>query len=277
LYESLGTQGYGAKLDVLQAFVGYERFWGKNYVGLRAGELSTAFGQFALRYDDGDNPLIDVPLTSGYYYKPATTLGLTGAQVDLTLNKVDLRLQASTSSPGNRRSPFDNDQYLNWTAGAGYTIVQGFRVGVSAYRGPYLHRGHRFYLPGERNPIDLPSTGLGIDLQFARGHWNFSAELQRFQRAYSVFPTFEQWGGYGEVKYAFHPRWFVAGRYGHLSGGPPPRQNVVEVGVGFRPNRRQIVKLSYQAARGLATRGSLEDVLGIQLVTRLSPISCAVE
>src|SRR5690606_29453076 len=85
VYEQLNNPSDGLHVDVIQAAVGYERYWGKNFFGFRAGELPTAFGSFPLRYDDAVNPLIDAPVSYGYYYKSATTLGLTGAQVDLTL------------------------------------------------------------------------------------------------------------------------------------------------------------------------------------------------
>ena len=47
---------------------------------VRLGQLSSAFGSFLLRYDDADNPLIGMPQAYGYYYKPVSTLGLTGVE-----------------------------------------------------------------------------------------------------------------------------------------------------------------------------------------------------
>jgi hypothetical protein len=272
VYEQLDAPSDRVHVDVIQAAVGYERYWGKNFFGFRAGELPTSFGSFPLRYDDAVNPLIDAPVSYGYYYKSATTLGLTGAQVDLTLDKLDLRAQASSSSPMNRRGPFDSDQYLNWTGGVGWTFFQGLRIGASAFRGPYLHREHNFYMPGEIRPKDLPGTGMGVDFEFARGHWNVYGELQRFQRGYTAFPTFEQVSGYGEVKYAFRPRWFVAARLGREQGGPPPTRTVVEGAIGYRLTPRQTLKVGYQAYRGSATRGALGDVIKIQWVTRLAGV-----
>ena len=135
--------------DLLQLNLSYSRFWKNNSVVVRAGQLSSAFGSFLLRYDDADNPLLDMPLTYGYYYRPVTTYALTGAQVDATLGRIDLRAQFVNSSASNRRSVFDSDQYGNWAGGVGYTILQGLRIGGSGFRGPYLHRQHRYYLPGE--------------------------------------------------------------------------------------------------------------------------------
>src|SRR5580704_7245389 len=58
-YEQFSTQGYGLKTDVLQANLGYSQFWNDASVVVRAGELSSAFGSFLLRYVDDVNPLID--------------------------------------------------------------------------------------------------------------------------------------------------------------------------------------------------------------------------
>ena len=155
---------------------------------VRAGQLSSAFGSFLLRYDDAVNPLTDMPLSYGYYYKPVTSYGLAGVQADVTRHKLDARVQWVNSSPANRRSLADKDQYANWASGVGLTITQGLRVGASAYRGPCLHRRNRYYFPGEARPRDLPASGVGIDAGWAKGHWNTMGELQWFTREYRAMP-----------------------------------------------------------------------------------------
>src|SRR5580658_1964069 len=137
--EELTTQGYGVRGDVLQGHLDYSRFWGRSSVIFRAGMLSSAFGSFLLRYDDAVNPLIDYPLSYGYYYKSVTSESLAGAQVDVTEGRFDARAQLTNSSPYSRDSVFNRGQAANWTAGTGYTILQGLRVGVSAFRGPYSY------------------------------------------------------------------------------------------------------------------------------------------
>jgi len=127
-FDEFSTQGYGIKGDLMQAHLNYSHFWKKASVVARVGVLSSAFGSFLLRYDDAVNPLIDIPLSYGYY-SGVTLLGLPGAQVDATYGKMDFRAQFVNSSPLNPRSVFDHDQYGNWAGGAGYTILQGFRVG----------------------------------------------------------------------------------------------------------------------------------------------------
>jgi hypothetical protein len=274
-YENFKEGDYKPHFNVLQGFVAYERYSGRNMIRVKAGQMSSAFGAYLLEYDDARNPLIDLPAGYGYYYAPVSTLGFAGAQIDATVGKLDMRVQSANSSPNNRRSIRDNDQYLNWTGGAGYTIRQGFRVGISAHRGPYLHREHRFFFPGEQNPKDLPSTGYGVDVQFAQGHLDLSGEFQYHRLPYTVISTLERRVGYVQARYAFMPRWFVAGRWGGESSIAPINYRVGEAAVGYRPNRRQIVKVSYQLLRSRKYQGASGGVVGIQLVTQLDALEHA--
>jgi hypothetical protein len=213
-YEDFSTTGYGAKGIVLQSTLNYSRVSQKGSILVRAGEMSTAFGSFMLRYDDMDNPLVDVPIEYGYYYSPVSTLGVAGAQIDASRGKWDARAQFANSSPANPRSIFAPDQYGNWAGGAGYTIRQGFRIGVSAYRGPYLDRKYSYFFPGEANPSTLPAKALGLDVSWAHGHSGVQGELQTFVMPYTAIPTFRETVGYGEIKQVLTPRWFVAVRPG---------------------------------------------------------------
>ena len=272
-WEQIPTQGYGVRGDVLQAHLTYSRFWKDRSLVVRAGQLSSAFGAFLLRYDDALNPLINLPAAYGYYYKGVTNYGLTGAQVEATIGKLDARAQFVNSSPANRRSIFDRDQYGNWAGGAGYTIKQGFRVGVSAYRGPYLHRGYPYFFPGEANPKSLPGSAYGLDAQWARGRWNLYGEWQRFQLAYKLIPTFQKRIGYAEARCVLHPRWYAATRVGYLSTTPyPSSETYYEMAGGYRPNRHQLIKFEYQIERA---GGKLENTFAVQLVTSFQAISIA--
>jgi hypothetical protein len=61
-YESFSTQGYGLSAQILQANLGYSKVWKKGSVVVRAGQMSSAFGAFLLRYDDAENPLLEMPM-----------------------------------------------------------------------------------------------------------------------------------------------------------------------------------------------------------------------
>ena len=273
-YEDFSTSEHGFEVELLQATVSYSRFWENRSLVVRAGQLSSAFGSFLLRYDDAVNPLVDMPASYGYYFHGVTTASLVGAEVDANLGKVDLRTQFTNSSPANPRSILDTDQFLNWAAGAGYTIRQGFRVGASIYRGPYLDRQSPFYLPGEAEPKDLPATGLGLDAQWGRGPWNVNAEWQRFQMDYDAMPTFREETGYGELRRVLSPRWYVATRLGYVSN-TYAGWRWYEAAVGFRPGRHELVKLDYEAKQGSEIYGAQQNTLAIQFVTTLGPLSFA--
>ena len=234
---------------------------------MRAGQLTSAFGSFLLRYDPAVNPLTGVPPGYGYYGGGVAVEGLAGAQVDSTIGNFDMRAQFTNSSPANPRSIFDRDQYANWAGGAGYTIRQGFRVGVSAYRGPYLDRHYQYYFPGEARPRDLPATAYGLDVQWGRGPWNVYGELQHFQMTYKAIPTYNVHTGYAEVRRVLHPRWYAATRTGYSRPLGYAGSESYEFAAGFRPNTHQILKFGYTLEHVSGASGTMYGTTMIQFVT----------
>ena len=274
--EEFTTQGFGVKGDLLQLNLSYARFWSHNRsLVVRVGQLSSAFGAFLQRYDSADNPLIGVPSAYGYYYKPVTFQGLVGAQVDATVGKLDARAQFVNSSPANRRSIFEHDQYGNWAGGLGYTIRQGLRVGGEAYYGPYLDRQYPFFFPGEANPNELPASGIGLDVEWGWGHWNAWGELQRFQMDYHAIPIFTQHMGYGEVRRILNPRWYAAARIGYQRFSAGPGSQTYEFAAGFRPNIHQLIKFGYTVQQGASFPGTQGNIAAIEFVTTFRAISLA--
>ncbi len=271
-FQEFETQGYGLKGDILQAQLAYSRIYKNRSFSFRAGQMTSAFGSFLLRYDDARNPLIDMPVSYGYY-QGVTTLGLVGAEVDASVSHFDFRAQFTNSSPADRRSVSSDGQYGDWAGGVGYTILQGVRVGLSAYRGPYLYRESKFFRPGEVSPQTLPATGYSMELEAAHGPWNFNAELQRFQYAYTIIPTYTENIWYAELKRSLGPRWYAAVRLDHLSADYGKWQTVYEAALGFRPNRFQLLKVEYERQNGPATPGTLGNIFALQLVTKLSPLA----
>src|SRR5512135_1917384 len=87
--EEFTSQGYGVKTNILNANISYSRFWGKGSLVVRAGQLTSAFGSFLLRYDPATNPLTGVPPGYVYYTGGVAIAGLAGAQVDGTLGPFD--------------------------------------------------------------------------------------------------------------------------------------------------------------------------------------------
>jgi hypothetical protein len=268
-FDQLSTPGYGAKGELLQSTLNYFRPFRNGTILVRAGQMSTAFGSFVLRYDDADNALVDLPIEYGYYYAPVSILGVAGAQVDTTYGKWDARLQFANSSPANPRSIFAHDQYGNWAGGAGYTIRQGFRVGVSAYRGPYLDRQYPYFFPGEANPSKLPATAGGLEVNWAHGHTSAQGEMQRFVFTYHAIPAYSLWAGYGELKQVLNPRWSIAVREGFSSTNASGDTQSLESAVAFRPDRFQIIKASFENERYSSSTEDNDNVFAIQFITSL--------
>jgi hypothetical protein len=274
-YEDFPTPGHLLGGNVLQANLSYSRFWTNRSVIVRAGYLSSAFGSFLLRYDDAVNPLVDMPASYGYYYKFVTTTGLPGAEVDSTLGKFDARLQFTNSSPANPLPLTSRDQYGDWTGGAGYTIVQGLRVGVSAYTGPYLSRNYAYFFPGEWNPNLLPGTGVGGDIEWGHGPLNVNGEWQRFQMDYHAIPTFISQVGYGEARMTLHPRWYAATRLTYQRPNLGSPSQTYEFAVGYRVGEHELMKVDYEAQQGPGVIGASQNTLAVQFVTSLHMVSLA--
>lgn len=272
--EDFNTQGYGVKGNLLQLNLGYSRFWsGNRSLVVRVGQLSSAFGSFLQRYDPTDNTVIGSPAAYGYYYKPVTFLGLVGAQVDATAGKFDARAQFVNSSPANPRGITENDQYGNWAGGGGYTLRQGFRVGGSAFYGPYLDRHYAYFFRGESNPRDLPAYGVGLDVEWGWGHWNVWGEWQRFQMDYHVIPNFTEHTGYAEIRRVLNPRWYAAARIGYLQASAFPGSQSYEFAAGFRPGAHQLIKFGYTIQQGTAYPGTSGNIAAVEFVTSLPTLS----
>ena len=285
-------------VETLQAFIGYQIRREKTTVVFKAGRLSSAFGAFPLHYDDADNALLDQPLSYiqtltlrndqipcgvadllwqhyGYVCNrcggasggdrgltPVTLYGLPGIQAEVSSHRVDGRIQVTSGSPSNPLSLSHAPQYAQWVPGGGYTIRQGFRVGISGFRGPYLSPNVAPLLPAGTSVRDFPASGLGLDVQWARGHWSASGEWQRFQydlpgftQAPSVIST------YGEAKRILTPRLYPrrtrrvaqTGRRRGCGGASTnqfsPWIASYELGGGWWLNRHQLLKASYEWLR----------------------------
>jgi hypothetical protein len=311
-----------------QAFLGYRLSGERHAVGFKVGKMVSAFGAFPLRYDDTANPLIDRPLGYGAllqmrpdalpcgtkdlpnlrYYEhyegvmfycggsraetygmPAIDLyGIPAVEADLSIRQFDARFQLTNSSPANPQSLLSSSQHAQWTAGLGWTLWQGFRVGVSGMRGPFLDDVVRSRLPAGKTVRDYPANAIGADMQWARGRWSSSAEWFRARFPYPrliVPPTVNS--VYGEVKLILTPRlfgafrgsWQLYNRVEDKNGRSPlpfePDTQAYEFAIGYRPNRWQLLKTGYE---WLHTTGGSEydnNVFGVQFVTSLDVISKA--
>jgi len=311
-------------VQTIQAFMGYQIRKEKTTVVFKAGQLSSAFGAFPLHYDDADHPELDQPLSYiqtlalrndqlpcgvsnllqqhyGYVVSqcggppggalgltPVTLYGLPGVQAEVSSHGVDGRVQVTSGSPSNPLSLSHAPQYAQWVLGGGYTIRQGWRVGISGFRGPYLAPDVAAFLPAGTSVRSFPASGLGLEMQWARGHWSAAGEWQRFQydapgftQAPSVTST------YGEAKRILTPRLYLAGRAGWIKPGGAadstgastgqfsPWVRSLELGGGWWLNRHQLLKAGYEWFRIEYGTGTQTNVLGVQFVTTFHAVDQA--
>jgi hypothetical protein len=311
---------------VHQLLLGYSWNGEDSAVSVRIGELPSAFGSFPLRYDDTANPLLDQPLGYGYIVKlrpdqlpcgvgdlvhqhtyplyiehycggsteqrrgmTAVTLeGLPGTEVSGSWNDFDGRFQVTNSSPSNPQDLRSDSQHIQWTAGAGYTIRQGLRVGVSGFRGPFLENDVKALLDPGKSVRDYPAVGIGTEVQWGRGRWNAVAEWQRIEFNY---PGFEKppavSSAFLELKATLNPRFYAAFRGAYESNGRVkdnfggetehflPNRQSYEFAVGYRVNRFQTLKVGYEVFRTTDVIGSQDNVFGVQFVTSVHALSKA--
>jgi hypothetical protein len=309
-----------------QLFVGYSWNGEDSALAVKAGELPSAFGSFPLRYDDTVNPLLDQPLGYTYIVKlrpdqlpcgvgdlmhqhtyplyiehycggatdqrsgmTAVTLeGLPGAEVSGSWKKVDARFQLTNSSPANPQDLRSSSQHVQWTAGAGYTVRQGFRVGISGFRGPFLENDVKGLLNPGTTVRDYPAVGIGTDLQWGHGRWSAIAEWQRVEFNYPGFdrpPAVSS--AFLELKATLNPRFYAAFRGGYESNGSVkdasgaeaehflPNRQAYEFAVGYRVNRFQTLKVGYEVFKTKNVPGSRDNVFGVQFVTSVHALSKA--
>ncbi|MBZ5611295.1 MAG: hypothetical protein LAP38_23785 [Acidobacteriia bacterium] len=311
-------------IETLQAFVGYSWRNDKTSWVVKAGRLSTAFGSYALRYDDAENPVLDQPLSyvqtltlrtdqlpcgvndlAAQHYgsisnrcggvpgrdrglTPVTLYGLPGIQAEVSSHRVDARFQVTNGSPASPQGWDRAGQYVQWTAGGGYTIRQGFRIGASGFRGPYLDHSLTPLLPAGTSARDFPASALGVDAQWARGRWSATGEWQRFWFAspnFTVAPSLDS--TYVEVKSVITPRFFLAGRAGWLNSRRVVDKQEVsaaefapsiasyEMAAGSWLNRHQLLKASYEWLKIQPLTGTRFNVVGFQLVTTFHAVDWA--
>ena len=256
-----------------RATLNYSRVSEKGSLLLRAGILSTAFGSFLLRYDDAVNPLADVPPAYGYYYALASSLParMGGASSDATLRgKLDNGRRAVYANSLACESAQRVCARSIWQLGRRRWLHHSLWTGTSAppdIGGPYLDRHHAFFFPGEANPSTLPAHGVGVDAQWAHGHWNVQGEFQRFEMPYTKIPDFREDAGYLEVKRVLHPRWYVAARSGYTSGSVGGYIERNEFAVGFRPFRAELIKFDYELDHHSTGTIANDNTFVVQFIT----------
>lgn len=318
---------HAVRVNLLQAFAGYSAQVGQTSLLFKAGQLSSAFGLGPLGYDDSRMPLLapartyttrlnlrpdqipcgsadvlaqrvggDIDFHCGgaesdaYGLTPVTLHSLPGIEAEVSAHRIDARLQFTNSSPANPQNLNSGNQSPQLTLGAGYTFRDGFHIGFSQFRGPYLDASLAPVLPIGTSVRRFNATGTGADLQWSRAAWSTEGEWQRFYfdlPGFTVSPAV--YAGYGQLKRIVTPRTFVAARltlerFGRVVDSrhaTAPRfqmpQNTYEVSAGYRVNRSQLIKAGFLAgSSGLSAEGAspqVSNTIQIQLVTEIPAIS----
>ncbi len=293
-YQSGLDQDEFIRLNPLQAFLGYTTTIRKATLLIKAGQLSSAFGSFPVEYDDAKTAFPLPPATyftpmlmrpdqlpcgvrdvlalgyadeinfhcggssaDAYGLLPVTLYGLPGLESEISAGHIDARLQLTNSSPANPQLLTSGSQFLQWTAGGGYSVA-GLRIGMSAYRGPYLDRVVEPFLPAGQSVRNFPASALGVDAQWARDRWSAEGEWQQFRfdlPGFTISPS--ERVAYAQLKAILSPRTYVAVRASSIvpggledTSGVEARlfmwpQQTYEFGFGYRPNRYQLLKTAY--------------------------------
>ncbi len=233
--------------------------FGVRYVGSRAftadvGRLVPVVGTFAARRFSTRNPLIGSPdmYSLDYPY---------GAEVSGEFTHFDYRaalVSLPTSHEGYQPKPTPRARPA---IGGGFTPFTGFRVGGSFTAGSYLDSQIApAYLAG-RAWSDYDQRVLAGDVEFAHGYLETRAEIARGSFDIPGRSPITGLAYYGEVKYTFTPRFFIAGR-AERNDYPFIRPTGTsawlaklsdfadgEVGVGYRVTSTTLLKASIRADR----------------------------
>jgi hypothetical protein len=291
-YRTGSYSGQPVRASLMQGYIGYETDLRSASILVKAGRLASAFGLYPLEYDDAKTALIDPPLSysaglplrpdqlpcslwselyqdyeDGVRFKcrgpaqmrpgivPVTLYGIPGFETQVAWHRADARIQLTNSSPANPQSLLSRSQFVQWTAGGGYSFPGGLHLGVSGFRGPYMERDVASLLPPGEKLTAYPASGLGVDGTFARGPWSIRGEWQRFVFSLPAWPVppSEQ-AGYLEIKRILSPRAYGAFRTSSQQPGRASdsakyssaqiaaRQETEELVFGYRFNRLQLLK-----------------------------------
>jgi hypothetical protein len=282
----------------LDIYAAYMRLtpWPDRALALQAGRIPPVFGSWSRRGYAAENPLIGEPVLYQYLTSlradalPRTSADLlrmrgrgwrttypvgnavpasglpviagpswdTGIQLHLGTRPLEAAVAWTTGSlskPGVAARPGGG----GWSARMAATPSPGMTVGVSGARGTFVLDSAVAALPPASRTGGTQSA-LGIDAEWAHGHWLYRGELVRTSwslpaEAGGPLPL-TSLGGYVETRYRLHPRVFVAGRLERLSfgtitspSGPAAwdaRVTRVEAGAGVSLAPRLRVKLAWQ-------------------------------
>jgi hypothetical protein len=233
---------YGIRITAARALV------------IDGGRLAPVLGTFAQRRFSNRNPLIGIPDAYTLDYPHGVMVSGEAKHFDYRAAMVTLPAshEGYTPNPTPRMRP---------VIGGGFTPIVGVRFGASYTAGPYLHNS--FSATQLRNEAwhAFDQRILAWDVSFARGY--LETRFEGGWGSYDVPGRADPISGYtyyGEAKYTFTPRLFVAVRaernnYPFIRAfGNNWTARVTdfvngELGVGYRVTASTLVKTSVRGDR----------------------------
>jgi hypothetical protein len=237
------------------------RYSGWHGLMLDAGKVQPVIGTFAPRHFSNRNPLIGTPDAYSLDYP-------LGAVLSGDFRHADFRAGVVTLPPTHAGYEPTPTPRLRPAVGAGITPVIGVRLGGSWTEGPYLNDA--------LTPVELRSQPwtqyhqrvFALDARAAHGYLETYAEAARATydvpgRAGAILG----YTYYGEAKYTFTPRFYVATR-AERNAYPFIRASAAnwtarrvdfvngELGVGYRAAASTLLKLSLRGDRWWVARNA---------------------
>lgn len=266
------------------AYVRFENLAGTS-LGVQAGLIPNTVAAWGERTYSDKNPLVGIPLMQVHHtalmpYAPQATVdellesremrsqyGLpllydncwnTGIEIFKTVGEVDLSaaiLSGSVTEPS-RTQEKDVPQ---GTAKVSWSPGPALHLGVSGFYGPYFNDGMVGLDPGQ-DPEDIMNSGIVGDFYWGSRWVDVYAEGMVCEWEHPQLPDLTASSAYGEVKYKFMTKWYVAGRFDFIRFGDvtdstgrevPWDYNVsrAEYGIGFKPRPRVTLKAVAQHNR----------------------------
>ena len=220
-----------------------------------AGRLTPLIGTFSTRRFSTRNPLIGIP--DGYSLQYPL-----GVKVSGETKHFDYRAAMVTLPADHLGYVPKATARLRPAIGGGFTPITGARIGASFSVGPYLNNGISATQLAGKSWSGYDQRIVALDGTFSRGYLETHAEYAR--GSYDVPGRANAISGftyYGEAKYTFTPRFFLAARgernkYPFIR--PTSTANWVanltdfvdgEVGGGYRLTTSTLLKLSVRGDR----------------------------
>jgi hypothetical protein len=229
--------------------------WSGRPLHIQAGRLPLTIGAFARRAYGSGNLLVGVPLVYQYLtsirpdalpqtaddvlrmrargWRPSYPIGATSLAAGLPVlaySRGDTGVQmqwtadtwtaAAAVTRGTVADPRVRDNNSGLTVSGRLATVRpsGLTVGVSASRGSWVGRDVRSLLTPDEQQRATAQTLVGMDAEFARGHWILRGEWWHSRFNVPTLATaLTTRGGFAEARYRFLPRWQVSVRGDRLS------------------------------------------------------------